>query len=198
VALRAIQRPIEPRLYPVADPSMRNFSAIWTRVSVLAGVSVIFMMIATPQASSQGEHLTVDFDGIGPLHWNMSLAAVGRELGRTFDCSQGAVPGTCLCEEGPASSTIAFSRGRLIALFTRSHSATTSRGVSIGARSASVVYRYPRARLVEGGLGGGLARFYLARHEGHALVFNLQRGRVAEIAAFANDDLEDIASELCA
>jgi|GEM_PF-5404003 len=128
----------------------------------------------------------------------MTLRTAERTLGTTFDCSRGAVPGACLCVQGPDATNIAFSQERLVALFTVARSARTSRGISTGSPASLVRQRYPRSRLIHGGLGGGLATFYLARHDGHAIAFNIEHGKVVEIEAFAKDSLPNIESEFCA
>jgi hypothetical protein len=167
-------------------------------VLVLCSLAGPLVVAATVLAAGRLSLPAISFTGVGNLRWGMTLRGVERALGTTFDCYRGAVPGTCLCEQGPGATDIAFSQDRLVALFAVARSAHTSRGVSTGSPARQVRERYPHSRLIRGGLGGGLATFYLARHDGHAIAFSIERGKVVAIEAFASDALPNIGSEFCA
>ncbi|HTZ87065.1 MAG TPA: hypothetical protein VMB05_10395 [Solirubrobacteraceae bacterium] len=161
-------------------------------------IAVLLGAYAAVPVAQARPRVKISFEGVGPLRWGMSLSTVERTLGVHYDCSRGAIPGVCACEQGPGATGIAFSGEGLIALFTNSPHAITTRGVSVGTSIPAMRRRYPRARLITGGLSGGLVTFYLARWHGRAIAFGVEHGRVNTIEAFAHDDRELISSELCA
>lgn len=157
-----------------------------------------------PVASNAGDGVSyVSFHGYGAAHWGEPLAGVEQALAVSFDCSGGAIPGTCLCPTpGPELPVVlAFDVSgppRLMSLFTGDPDARTARGIGVGSTRRAVRRAYPSARLVHGGLGGGLSTFYLVRHGGRALAFSVGRRRVNSLSAFQNGRRRFIESEVCA
>jgi hypothetical protein len=148
----------------------------------------------------------ISFHGIGGVRWGAKLPRVEDVLGISFDCSEGLVPSKCLCPPSEPDLSIGFvfdlqvpQFARLQAVYAYSGSAHTRTGISIGSSKRAVERAYPGARYeVNAPLNSGISTFLLARRNGHALVFSLDRGRVRGIGAYARGGSRNIEAEQCA
>lgn len=156
------------------------------------------------QASSRRRD-AISFRGIGGIRWGAKLTRVETALGISFDCSEGLIPGHCLCPPSEPDLSLLFvfdSRGpqdaRLQAVFGggRAH---TPAGIAIGSSKRAVEKAYPGARYkVNAPIDSGLSTLLLARHNGHALLFYLSNGHVNGISGYANGSAGNLEAEQCA
>jgi len=171
----------------------RHHRRIATAASVVA-ISVTATAWASPD-------LRIGFSGYGAARWGDTVARTAHALHVTFDCSRGAVPGTCLCPESRLSATPVFwgRPARLQAVFSSQRGSLTTRGVGPGSPLTAVRRAYPTGHLVRNGpLTSGTSTYYLDRHAGHALVFELAGRAVREVIAFRDGSTHGISQELCA
>ncbi len=162
--------------------------------------------LGRPSEASRQRGPAISFRGIDGLRWGSKLTRVEKRLGVSFDCSEGLIPGRCLCPPSQPDLSITFlfdlqgpRHARIQAFFVYGGSAHTARGISLGSSKGAVERAYPGAGYeVNAPLTGGISTFLLARHNGHALAFTLEGGRVRSILAFAHDGSGNLSSEQCA
>lgn len=161
---------------------------------------------SSADAGASAKMPAVSFTGIGALEWSARLPLLEEEVGASFDCSVGLVPGKCLCPMSTPDLPITFlfdlkshQNSRLQGFFGYEAGVHTDRGVAIGSSKKAVRRAYPGARLkVNAPLTSGLSTFFIARHQGHALVFTLEAGKVDGILGFADGRRSNIEAEQCA
>jgi len=162
--------------------------------------------LGRPAEASRRPRVAISFRGIDGLRWGTKLTRVEERLGVSFDCSEGLIPGRCLCPPSQPDLSILFvfdlqgpGQARLQAFFAYGGSAHTPRGIAVGSSKRAVERAYAGARYeVNAPLNSGLSTFLLARHNGHALVFQLRNGHVSSILAYARGGSGSIAAEQCA
>lgn len=142
----------------------------------------------------------LSFGGYGAATWGMTPDEVSSAQQLTFDCSEGLVPGQCLCPPYTPSGNVVYVFGNegtaLNAVFSVNRRARTDRGIHPGSSKRSVKHKYPKARLVrKGALTSGLSTYYIANSGINALVFMLGKRHVSGIIAFENGNERE--SELC-
>lgn len=147
----------------------------------------------------------ISFRGIGRVRWGASLTRVEDALNIAFDCSEGLVPGHCLCPPSEPDLSLRFvfnskapQDARLQAVF-GGGGAHTPAGIAIGSSKRAVEKAYPGARYkVNAPINSGLSTLLLARHNGHALLFFLSNGHVSGISAYADGSAGNLEAEQCA
>lgn len=130
--------------------------------------------------------------GYGPVAWGARPAAAGRALGLTFDCSGGAVPGTCTCPSTRPDIELSTVFGGTRGLVAASPSSAngpmlTTTGIHIGSPVSALRADYPDIRFIQHGwLEESPATFYLYTREGHELLFLTAGGRISFMKAFVD------------
>jgi hypothetical protein len=178
----------------------------WSAVLAVLAISVEVPAAELPQQYERRASLSISYRGIAGARWGASVERVERAAGVAFDCSEGLLPGRCLCPPAiPEVKTLFVfdakppKSARLQAVISADSSARTPRGVAIGSTRRTAEKAYPAATYkANAPLTGGLSSYLLSRHHGHALVLVLDNGRVGSIMAFARGGFESITAEQCA